>query len=294
MSFQIAHGINYDGGHDEDHGLTEDGEIIHVPHHRHEVSMDLTETQVSVQHALTDRWIATLRVPFSNRVQETGVVPVAPATPEEIEAMERNGTIHHRDETFRGIGDVKLLFGMQQTSWLREGDWFLGSAGLTVPFGETEEDPWIAGARGEKHTHPQLGTGTFDPLLELRYGMPLSDRVSALGGAQARLPVYENSKTYEGPLDLRVDAGAILSLGGSWSGLVGYDLLVQGYSHWNGVRDKNSGIVSHSVRVGAGTAAGGLGLQLSAFFPFAQDLLQDEGDGFEQGPTFLLSVGRGW
>ncbi|MCA9759556.1 MAG: hypothetical protein KDA27_27420 [Candidatus Eisenbacteria bacterium] len=288
----MAHGIDYDGGHDEDHGLTEDGTLIHVPTHQHEVSMDLTEVQLSAEHAFSDRWIGAIRIPFSNRTQDTGIVAPETASQEEIEAMIRNGDIHHRDETFRGIGDPKLLFGVQRSGSLREGDYFTGLVGLSLPFGKTEEDPWIAGAHGEEHTHPQLGNGTVDPLAQLRYGAPVHSRVSLIGGVQARLPLYENSKTYRGPLDMRIDAGAITNLGRSITGVVGYDLLVQGYSYWNGERDQNSGILSHSVRIGFGSSVGPIGLQLSGFFPFYQDLLQAEGDGFEQGPTFLLSLAR--
>ena len=185
-----------------------------------------------------------------------------------------------------------MLVGTQRVYSLREGDLFSGAIGASLPIGRTEEDPWTAGDRGEKHTHPQLGNGTFDPLLELRYGVPVGYEVSALGGVHVRFPVYENSKTYRGPIELRADANVLTRLGSRWTAAIGYDLLFQGYSQWNGTRDPNSGIVSQSVRLGAGTALAGTGLQLSAFFPFHQNLLQDEGDGFEQGPTFLLSIAR--
>lgn len=293
MAFVAAQGLNYDGGHDETHGLTPAGEIIEVPLHRHEVSMDLTELQLSVQHAFTDRWIGTLRIPFSSRRQDTEVVPVDPATPAELTAMENNGYIHHRDETFRGVGDPRLSVGLQGVPGLREGDGFFAALGFTVPLGETEADPWKAGAAGEKHTHPQLGTGTVDPVMELRYGLPLQARLALLSGLQVRWPVYENRKTYRGPLDLRGEVSAVGRIHGPFTGLLGYDLLVQGYSHWNGLRDPNSGIVSHSVRFGLGGAFRGTGFQLSAFVPVGQDLLQG-GDAFELGPTIVLSVSRAW
>src|SRR5688572_32805371 len=65
--------------------------------------------------------------------------------------------IHHRNENVTGLGDPMLL------GWYGRalGDWRLtGRAGLSIPLGDTEEDPFALGDQGLAHQHIQMGTGT--------------------------------------------------------------------------------------------------------------------------------------
>ncbi|MEZ4359455.1 MAG: thioredoxin domain-containing protein [Kofleriaceae bacterium] len=70
--------------------------------------------------------------------------------------------IHHRDETLVGLADPLLLASVTTA----RGPWRLtGRAGVTVPLGSTEENPFTLGDQGLRHQHVQLGTGTFNPTL---------------------------------------------------------------------------------------------------------------------------------
>ena len=111
--------------------------------------------------------------------------------------MQRNGFIHHRNQTYRGIGDPRFLAGRQFTSVGRTDDWLTISMGLTIPLGETQEDPWILGDAGRQHDHIQLGTGTFDPTIDSRYSVRLNETWGMTAGATARWPLYENDKPTE-------------------------------------------------------------------------------------------------
>ena len=84
----------------------------------------------------------------------------------------------------------------------REGDSLSLSLGTTLPTGKTEEDPFELGDSGLKHLHIQFGTGTFDPLLELNYSMPVAGKLGLGAYALGRFPAYENSKTYQGPMEI--------------------------------------------------------------------------------------------
>lgn len=254
--------------------------------------MDLTEIQFTLQYAWSEHWLATVRLPFSNRKQTASIETVDPATTEEVEAMQRNGFIHHRNHTYRGIGDPRVLAGRQFTSVGRTADWLTISMGLTFPLGETQEDPWILGDAGRKHDHIQLGTGTFDPTIDTRYFTRFNEAWGMTAGATARWPLYENDKTYRGPFDLTADASVRYQLTNRWNASAGYHLLAQGYAHWDGERDENTGVIAHSIQVGLATTVGGNSLSLGAFFPVSLRLLIDEGDGFEPGPTLLFSIGR--
>ncbi len=254
--------------------------------------MDMTEIQLTLQYAWNENWFGTVRLPFSNRKQAASIHTMEPATSEDIEAMQRNGFIHHRDQTYRGIGDLRLLAGRQFTSVFGANDWFTVSGGLTVPFGETQKDPWVLGSAGMRHDHIQLGSGTFDPTIDSRYVTRFAEKWGMTAGATARWPLYENDKTYRGPFDLSADASALYAFIDNWNVSAGYHLLVQGYAHWDGDRDENSGVIAHSAQVGLSTSVGGNAISIGAFFPVSLELLIDEGDGFEPGPTLLFSIGR--
>ncbi len=122
-----------------------------------------------------------LRVPYDIKDQEASVGFIEPALEEEKKAMLRNGNIHHRTETYRGLSDLMLLATYDKQALFRAGDSLKISAGTTLPTGKTEENPFELGDKGREHLHIQFGTGTFDPLLEANYGIPLA-RKFRLGG----------------------------------------------------------------------------------------------------------------
>jgi len=297
MTISATQGFGFDGGHFEDHGLSENGNIIHVPVHRHEISMDISDLQFAGRYAFGETWFGEWQVPVKIRDQSTEIVALTDAngnepSTEEFEAMLRNGDVHHRSETYSGLGDFRLMVGRQSRSLLNEHDLLLWSAGLTVPLGSTEDDPWVRGAAGLRHNHIQLGNGTFDPTINLQYLRPISESWSAIATTSGRFPLYENEKTFRGPLEGSLSGRALYRPHEAWTFDAGYQLAVQGYAHWDGNRDDNTGLLAHTFELGAASQLGATRLRLGALIPMATQLFLDDSDGFEPGPSVSFSVTR--
>ena len=115
------------------------------------------------------------------------------------EVLEGFESIHHRDETLFGIGDVTfgarfdVLRGLEM-----DGLVLLISAGLSVPSGSTRPNPFALAREGKRHQHIFFGTGTIDPYLSaaVTYRMDWG-RVS--GFVLGKLSLYENRYGYKGP-----------------------------------------------------------------------------------------------
>jgi hypothetical protein len=100
--------------------------------------------------------------------------------------------VHHRNETMAGIGDPWML-----GRWGRSvaGTAVTARAGVSIPLGGTEEDPFALSARGERHQHIQFGNGTFDPLLMLDLSRTIAPvDLSAYG--QAQLTLYRIQRAF--------------------------------------------------------------------------------------------------
>lgn len=149
----------------------------------------------------------------------------------------------------------------------------------------------MLGDAGLPHEHIQFGTGTFDPLLELYYFTPISDRVRASVNALAKLPLYENGKGYQGPVEVSSGLSLTVAPTERFSLRVGWSFYYQNAARWNGERDINSGLISHG-------AVGGLSYKVSdsAYLsfdlrvPVSQKTLSDDGDTFEQGTVAQLGL----
>ncbi len=289
--FQTVSGFDFEGGHLSTQGTAPDGQLVTVPLYKHQVSLDFTRLEFEYGYTFKQNWDVWFRLPYEIKRRVASIDLVDPASVAEEAAMERNKAIHHDRRTLTGPSDFKLLFAHRKLNLLREGDGLDIAFGTSLPTGATQEDPFKAGDAGLEHEHIQFGTGTFDPLIELYYTAPLSSSLTLGAFGVGRLPLYENSKTYQGPMELT--SGVTLLYGVNsrvilQSSLTGY---YQDFAHWDGVRDINSGLRSLNGRVGAtfitkrGTALG-----LAVRQPIAQETLDKEGDTFEQGPSFLFYV----
>lgn len=171
-------------------------------------------------------------------------------------------SIHHRDETIAGLGDV----GADAVFWTGGDDW-AGTAriGLTFPTGNTEEDPFTRGEAGLEHQHIFLGSGTFDPRLAVAgaYRLP-SVRLSA--DLEARGALYENHHGYRAGWMVAGGLGASSGFGlTAWRFGVRLGALREWPSKWSGRDARNSGRIDllPSVSVNWRPApAWGLNLQL--------------------------------
>ena len=290
FSLNTERGFGFKGGHPETRGLDPNGQVVILPLHRHDVSLDYLRLELEVKYAFKDNWVLTLRAPYDIKDQNTEVSFIEPATAEEKQAMLNNGYIHHRSETYRGISDLMLLTTYWKQALFREGDSLSLSLGTTLPTAKTEENPFKLGEKGLKHLHIQFGTGTFDPLLELNYRVPVTETLGLEAYALGRFPVYENSKTYQGPVESTLGVLLRYNLNNRISLHLNGTSYYQAFAYWDGERDINSGLVAMSSLFGISIEAWKdttLGIDLRT--PLLQKLLS-EGDAFKQGPTLLFSI----
>jgi len=283
-------GFDFEGGHDEEHGLSAGGSVIKVPPHKHEVSLDVARIETELEYSFLDNWDIWFRVPYEIKERSAKVGFLEAASELEREAMERNLNLHHKNETLRGFSDFRMLVAHRMNGLLRDGDALDVALGTSIPIGATERDPFKAGDAGLEHEHIQFGSGTVDPLLELYYTAPLSESFSLGGFAVGHFPFYENSKSYRGPLEVTAGPTANYKLS-KWLSLhSNVSAYYQDFAHWDGERDINSGVLGTSGAIGAGVKIGRVNVSVDVRYPFTQETLSDEGDTFEQGPTVLFNV----
>ena len=200
--------------------------------------------------------------------------------------------IHHRPGTLTGLTDPRLLAarsGLRDV--LVEGDTVVLAFGTSLPMGKTEENPYHLGDKGELHEHFQFGTGTFDPLLEAYWTVPVGDALRIDGYAIGRVSLYENFKGYRGPVELTIGLNGTVQVSERLSVQTGATVFHQGYAHWDGERDINSGVTATSALVGASWhVESGLLFHAGLRLPLAQHVLSSEGDTFELGPSVMMSA----
>jgi thiol-disulfide isomerase/thioredoxin/plastocyanin len=164
--------------------------------------------------------------------------------------------IHHRDEAVSGLGDPMLL-GSASGSL---GGWRLTArAGLTIPIGRTEEDPFALGDQGLRHQHIQLGTGTVNPVVAAEVARSWGRGRWRFGAfALSQQVIYENSRGYQA--GDRYAGGLALRrrLGARWSVRGGIDAIGETSERWNGMTyadEGNRGRFDLIAGVGASWAA---------------------------------------
>jgi thiol-disulfide isomerase/thioredoxin len=176
--------------------------------------------------------------------------------------------IHHRNETMFGVVDPWLL-GHHHG---QRGRWSYDlRAGLSVPLGRTEEDPFRLGDMGLAHQHFQFGTGTFNPIagLEVAYTLPA---VGVRAFALTQQILYENGKDYQAGDRYAGGVGAVSALGTrKWRFQAGGEVQGETAERWGGVvhtDDGNQGRVDFMLAARAGLALGaGLEASLGAKLP---------------------------
>lgn len=282
-------GFGFDGGHLDQKGLSPTGQVVRVPTYRHRVTLDYTRVEVAALYTFAEDWDVWLRVPYEVKRQVATFELVEPATRDEVLAMDRSRRLHHDSATYEGLSDLMLLVAHRERSVLVDGDLLSLAVGLTLPTGQTERDPYETGEAGQKHQHIQFGTGTVDPLLEAAYRLPLPEAFAVDGFAAARLPFYENPKSFRGPPELTAGVRLVKLLADVVELQVGATYFRQWPASWDGDRDENTGLHTVLADVGVVLRAGGLLVSAGARLPLFQETFV--GEAFEQGPSLLLSIG---
>lgn len=290
------------GGHLETKGVSPDGKVIDVPLHRHHVNLNVFRIDVGLKYQLTSQWIMEANIPYETKTQEATLEKIDPVTPADWEAIIRSRDNHHRNETYIGFADVDLLLGYRMPGLLRENDLLTARVGTTIPFGKTEEDPWKLGNAGLEHLHIQFGTGTFNPLVDLYYSLPIYKGLNASASIRGKLPFYENSKTYRGSREVTYTGGLSYRVSDWLTFQAGYLGFYQSYAQWAGKRDINTGLRFSMASFGVSVVTPyDLPLSLAVMLPLHQETLYDdtdsllggvyeEGDAFEFGPLISLTL----
>ena len=290
------------GGHLETKGISPDGKVVEVPLHRHYVKLNTFRVDVGLKYQLNSQWMLEANVPYETKAQEATIEEIKPVTNAEMEAILRNRDNHHRNETYTGLRDADVFLGYRKVGFLKETDFLMSRIGTTIPFGKTEEDPWKLGDAGLEHLHIQFGTGTFNPIADIHYSLPLYKGVGASVSIRGKFPFYENSKTYRGSRELTYTVGLNYRLNKWISFQAGYLGFYQSYAYWAGELDINTGIHFSMASVGASVATPyNIPLSLTLMLPLSQETLYDdtdalldgvyeESDAFEFGPLVSLTV----
>ena len=195
---------------------------------------------------------------LSSHVGIEAVVPVRHVT-SRIRFLDANrsplerpqGDIHHRNETLAGIGDPWLMLHAGRP----RGAWTLAArAGVTVPLGRTEPNPFALGDLGLPHQHIQFGTGTWDPILGLAAGRRFGAVAFTVSGL-ARLVLTENGHGYQAGHRYYAESTAWRRLAGPWSGSLGLIAAREQAERWDGrVRTEEGNLGRTDVLVAAGVA----------------------------------------
>ena len=272
------------GGHLETKGISPDRKVIDVPLHRHHVTLNIFRVDIGLKYHLGSQWVLEANAPYETKVQEATIEEIEPVTQTELEAILRNQNNHHRNETYTGPRDVDLLLGYRTASFLVESDLLMGRIGTTIPFGKTEEDPWKLGDAGLEHLHIQFGTGTFNPIADLHYSLPLYKGLGANIGIRGKFPFYENSKTYRGSRELTYTANLNYRFNNWISFQAGYFGSYQSYAYWAGEQDINTGLRFSMASIGASVATPyNIPLSVTMMLPLRQETLYDDTDAFLDG-----------
>jgi len=265
---------------------------VDVPLYRHEVSLDFVRVELTAQYTFLDDWDVWLRVPYEVKRQIVQLRQIDRRVSFSQALAQVNHTrTHHRTATYTGISDLMLLVAKYWRGLLAEGDMLAVAWGVSIPTGQTERDPFVAGDLGQRHLHIQFGSGTVDPLLEVSYTLPLPAQFNVGGFAAGRFPFYENRKGYRAPVDMTAGVRGGRSITDWLSVGADFTFYWQSFASWNGTRDVNSGLVSFMA--GAGVTlipGGGFVINLGARYPIHTESLAEDGDTFEQGPSMLFSL----
>lgn len=162
---------------------------------------------------------------------------------------------------------------------------------MSLPIGNTVENPIVLGREGKVHEHIQFGTGTFDPLVSVLWTAPLPWLGSSVtAAADGQFPLYENSKGYRAPFTVHYSAGPTIP-----AGPVGVSLLFAGQyqsiGRWDGEQDEGTGFHNGGISLRAMFLPGqGFRVSAGVYREVYSHSLSSE--TFSQGTTWSMTLSR--
>jgi hypothetical protein len=237
-------------------GLTMVGSYVHAGHsveadqhepgvadedqpHHHTLDIGLLEWDLDAQLGLHKRFAFEFLLPIRATIID--------ATFEDANGVVLPGfaSIHHRDETIAGIGDLTLggRIGLVLPENVQR--WMLAlRVGASLPTGHIEPDPFELGEQELPHQHMFFGSGVVIPVVGFDTTISF-DKWALVGWSVARLPFYENRYGYLQSTSLVGGVGAQSGFGlKRWTFLIQPELYFETPAFWNGKPARNSGRTS--------------------------------------------------
>ncbi|MEM6993447.1 MAG: hypothetical protein AAF721_23235 [Myxococcota bacterium] len=204
----------------------------------HLLDIGALEWNLDAQIGLHERFAVELRLPI--RVTVIDASFNGPDGP-----LPNFRSIHHRDETIAGVGDLVVSGRVAVVLPKNVPRWTLFlRAGLSQPTGNIEPDPFVLGRNGQEHQHMFFGTGTYDPVLGLDTNIAF-DRWSLVGWASTRAALYENRFGYRASAIAAGGVGAQSRFGlERWAFLLQPEIYFETPAQWSGADARNSGRMS--------------------------------------------------
>lgn len=249
----------------------------------HDQHFTVAELRASVEHAFTDALGVEVQLPL--RMSATTVqFRALDGTPLVLDYT----NIHHRDETLLGLGDPWLMgryaFALGEVR-------LSARAGVSLPLGDTVENPFALGKAGLAHQHIQFGSGTVQPLLALAAERTW-DGWSARAWGQAQLSLLENRHGYRAGNRLGLGMAGEARLVGTLRASVGADVAYEAPERWDGLVQQDGNLGRTDVLVGGGLhwGVGDVRLGLTLRVPVYSHVIGHHGQ-LEYPGLLSLSVG---
>ncbi len=221
----------------------------------HYVDLQLNTLISRLSYSVTRRLALELEVPLRSVQTDAAFEDVNGVLREDFTS------IHHRDETVDGVGDVvlasrwRLSQGASRSSDSEDASprrWLADLVtGISIPTGGTEEDPFLRGSLGLEHQHVFFGSGTWDPTVRLEL-YRRGDRANVytwIGGSSA---LSTNSKGYRRGFSGSAGAGSSTRFGlARWSFQAQLELQHSEPSTWRSQAALNSGRTDLVAGLGA-------------------------------------------
>jgi len=279
-------GTRLNAGHDVDPDQYEPGIPLEEQAGEHRVNLTVQELSTRFSLGLTERWALDVALPLRDVEIEAAFNDL------QGQPLPDFVSIHHRNETISGVGDVAVV-GRYRWKPLNLAGWFFDlSAGLSLPTGNTEEDPFERGSRGLRHQHLFFGSGTVDPILAVT-GVRQSQVAQAIGWLRVKAALDENSEGYQAGEQVSAGVAVNPSFGfESWSFTGQAELFHEGTSQWAGRDARNSGRTDLLANLGASwTPTADWTVQVVARLPWNLDA---NGGQLELEPIISFGVTRSW